>query len=211
VIGLSGGIASGKSTVSRLLADFGAAVVDADAIVHELQAPGSALLAEMVDAFGPGILRADGALDRAAMGAIAFRDADARARLGRLVHPRVAAEMHRRTLAGQASGAPLVVLDIPLLFEGRRAGSASPLGIETTVLVWVPVEVQIERCMARDACSREEARRRIDAQMPIDEKRALADHIIDNSGNPAETRQQTRRLFERLVSPPPAGLREEAP
>ena len=100
-LGLSGGIGSGKSTVSRMLAELGAVVVDADAIVHELQAPGTPLLAEIVAEFGDGVLTADGALDRKALGAIVFDDEAARARLGQLVHPRVGEEMFRRTDAGR--------------------------------------------------------------------------------------------------------------
>lgn len=201
-IGLSGGIGSGKSTVTRMLRELGAVTVDADAIVHELQAPGSPMLAQIAEAFGPGVLDANGALDRPALAAIVFRDPEARARLGAIVHPPVIAEMLRRARQGAASGAPLVVLDIPLLFEGRKAGtgSAAAMAYDAWVLVWVTPETQIERTMGRDGCTREEALRRIAAQMPIDEKKALATHVIDNSGSLEETRRQVEALYAELTS-----------
>jgi len=202
VIGLSGGIGTGKSTVAALLRALGAEVIDADAIVHELQAPGSPVLGELAAAFGEGILDADGALDRAALGAIVFRDAEPRARLGAIVHPRVGAEMGRRLAAARERGTALVVMDIPLLFEGRKAGSGSAAqrDFDATVLVYAPVAMQIERQMKRDGCSREEAVRRVEAQLPIEEKRAMADHVIDNSGALEETEAQVRALYERLVA-----------
>jgi dephospho-CoA kinase len=205
IIGLSGGIGSGKSTVTRLLASFGAITVDADAIVHELQAPGTKMLAAIAAEFGAGVIRDDGSLDRAALGDIVFRDAGARARLGMLVHPPVIAEMVRRAREGAASGAPLVVLDIPLFFEGQKAGTgtATAMNYDATVLVWVPRSVQIERTVARDGCDVGEAERRVAAQMPIDDKRALASHIIDNSGSPESTREQVEALWQELVGTAP--------
>jgi dephospho-CoA kinase len=200
IIGLSGGIGSGKSTVARELQALGATVIDADAIVHELQAPGAPLLDEIAAAFGRHLIRPDGSLDRAALGDLVFRDADARKRLGEIVHPVVGAEVARRLAAARAAGAPLVVLDIPLLFEGRRAGtgSAAALRFDASVLVYASEETQITRQMARDGCSREEAVRRIRAQMPLAEKRALADHVIENDGDLADTRRQVRALFDLL-------------
>jgi dephospho-CoA kinase len=210
IVGLSGGIGSGKSTVARLLAALGATVIDADAIVHELQAPGSPLLAEIAAAFGPGVIAADGSLDRARLAAIVFRDPEARARLGAIVHPPVGAEIARRVALARSRGAAVVVLDIPLLFEGRarRTGTAARLDYDATVLVWVPEETQLERQMARDGCSREEALRRIRAQMPLEEKKALADFVIDNSGTPEETERQVRALWETLKR---GAAREAAP
>ena len=192
VIGLTGGIGSGKSTVAGMPSDLGACVIDADAIVHELQAAGQPLLREIADAFGAHLIGPDGALDRKALGAI--------------VHPAVGAEMARRLAAAHEAGAPLIVLDIPLLFEGRQAGrgGASQLDFEATVLVWVPRETQVERTMARDACTREEAESRIAAQLPLDEKRALADHVIDNSGSREQTADAVRALFAALSAPAPA-------
>jgi dephospho-CoA kinase len=202
VIGLTGGIGTGKSTVARMLAELGAVVIDSDAIVHELQAPGQPLLAEIAAAFGPEILRADGSLDRAALGARVFADPESRARLNALVHPAVGRESLRRLAAAQAAGAALVVLDIPLLFETRARGTASRanLGAETVVVVYAPRQLQIERQLARNGYDRAEAERRLAAQLPIDEKRALADHVIDNSGSLDATRDQVRKLYELLVA-----------
>ena len=199
VVGLTGGIGSGKSTVAEMLRALGAVVIDADAIVHELQAKGTPLLAEMVEAFGPEILRPDGELDRKALGERVFGDAEALARLGRIVHPKVGAEMAARLAAAREARVDLVVMDVPLLLEGRQAGrGGSEQPYEAIVVVWVPEAVQIERTMKRDGCAREEALRRVRAQMPLDEKRALADHVIDNSGSREETEAQVRALYETL-------------
>jgi dephospho-CoA kinase len=200
VIGLTGGIGSGKSTVARMFAQRGATVIDADAIVHELQAPGMPMVDELVAAFGPGILTADGALDRKALGAIVFQDEAARLRLNAIVHPQVGAEFARRLGAALNAKAPLVVLDIPLLLEGRVSGkgSAAARSVETTVVVWVREAVQIERQMTRDGCTRAEAEQRVRAQLPLDRKRELADHVIDNSGSMADTERQVRALCDQL-------------
>jgi dephospho-CoA kinase len=205
VIGLTGGIGTGKSTVARMFGELGAVVIDSDAIVHELQALGTPLLAEIAEAFGPGVLRADGSLDRAALGARVFADPEARARLNALVHPAVGRESLRRLEAARASGAVLVVVDIPLLFETRLRGTASRanLGSEVVVVVYAPRELQIERQLARNGYDRAEAERRLDAQLPIEEKRELADHVIDNSGSLEATRDQVRALYERLAGPTP--------
>ncbi len=201
VIGLTGGIGTGKSTVAGIFAELGAVVIDADAIVHELQAPGTPMLAEIAAAFGPDVIRPDGSLDRPRLGEIVFRDPDARRRLGQIVHPGVGAEMLRRLAAARAARAKLVVLDIPLLFEGRKAGtgSAALLAFDATVLVYAREAQQVERQMARDGHARDEALRRVRSQLPIEEKRALADHVIDNSGTLADTERQVRELYERLV------------
>ena len=202
IVGLSGGIASGKSTVAALLAELGAHVIDADAIVRELQAPGSPVLAELTAAFGERILDETGALDRAALGAIAFQDPDARERLGSIMHPRVGVEMMSRLAAAREAGVDLIVLDIPLLFEGMKAGTgiSSQLGFDATIVVHVPEALQIERQIARDGCTREEALRRIRAQLPIDEKRDMADRVIDNAGSREETERQVRELYRQLVT-----------
>lgn len=202
VIGLTGGIGTGKSSVAKEFAALGAVVVDADAIVHELQAPGAPLLAEMAATFGPEILDARGALDRQRVADLVFRDPAQRARLDALVHPRVGAEMARRIEAARHSGVPLVVVDIPLLFETRpQDRDAARAGFDATVLVYARREQQIERSVARDGCAREAAERRIAAQLPIEDKRALADHVIDNSGSPADTEAQVRTLYRTLIAP----------
>jgi dephospho-CoA kinase len=201
VVSLSGGIGSGKSTVTKMLAELGAVTVDADAIVHELQAPNTPIVQAIAEEFGEEIVDAAGALDREALGAIVFRDDTARARLGQIVHPPVIAEMLRRAQVGVEAGAPLVVLDIPLFFEGKKAGtgSATARRYEAEIVVWVPRSVQIERTMKRDDCDRGEAERRVAAQLPIDEKRTMASHVIDNSGALEETRTQVEALFAELT------------
>jgi dephospho-CoA kinase len=201
ILGLTGGIGSGKSTVTRILRELGATTIDADAIVHELQARGQPMLRELALAFGGEILTADGALDRKALGAIVFRDETARARLGEIVHAPVIGEMMRRAKAAVTRGDPLVVLDIPLLFEGRVSGrgSGALMHFDATVCVWVDEAVQLARTMARDGCDVDEARRRMAAQLPIDEKRAMADYVIDNSGEPEATRAQVEALVYALT------------
>ena len=203
VIGLSGGIGTGKSTVAAMLSALGAVVVDADEIVHRLQAPGAPLLAELTAAFGTEILDATGALDRKRLGALVFGDAEARRRLNAIVHPKVGLEMARQLDAARRAGAPLVVLDIPLLFESRAAGTggASAMAFDATVLVYAPRPVQIARTMERDRCTAAEAEARIAAQMPIDDKRALADHVVDNGGDLADTERQVQALWKRLTAP----------
>jgi dephospho-CoA kinase len=203
VVGLTGGIGSGKSTVAALLRSLGAEVIDADAIVRELQAPGSPLLAEIVAEFKSSILDASGGLDREALGRLVFADAAKRARLDAIVHPKVGAEMARRLDEARRRGVPLVVLDIPLLLEGRRTGrgSAAQFPFDAIVVVHVPESVQLERQMRRDGRDREEALRRIRSQMPLDEKRALADHVIDNSGSLEKTEHEVRALYELLTRP----------
>jgi dephospho-CoA kinase len=209
-IGLTGGIGSGKSTVARLLEKLGAAVLDADAIVHELQGPRQRLAAEIGKSFGSQVLRSDGSVNRAALGVLVFRDPAARKRLNQLVHPHVGGEIARRLQAARSAGVPVLVLDIPLLLETRdpSLSARSLLGIDAVVVVWVPLETQIARLMQRDHFSREEALQRINAQMPLDEKRLLADHVIDNSGTPEETGRQVRALWTRLAGEPGATTEE---
>jgi dephospho-CoA kinase len=204
VIGLTGGIGTGKSTVSRMLAALGAVVIDSDRIVHELQAAGAPLLVEIAAAFGPGVIRADGSLDRAALGDIVFRDEAARLRLNAIVHPAVGRETAAQLEAARARGVRLVVLDIPLLFETRLQGRASKanLGADAVVVVYAPRELQIRRQLEREGYGREEAERRVDAQISIEEKRARADHVVDNSGTLEETRRQVEAREERRVHAP---------
>ncbi|NNL86610.1 MAG: dephospho-CoA kinase [Myxococcales bacterium] len=202
IIGLTGGIGTGKSTVAKMFVALGARLVDADAIVHELQAPGTPTLVAIQERFGPEVIDADGALDRAALGAIVFRDADARRALGEIVHPPVRREMRARIERAVAEGVALVLVDIPLLFEGRRGTDDNPLGLEATILVYAPRALQIDRQRSRDGSSLEEAERRVAAQLPIEDKRALADHVIDNGGGLDDTRRQVEALYRELTEAP---------
>ncbi len=201
VLGLTGGIGSGKTTVGAMLEELGAVLVDADAIVHELQAPGSPMLKEIAEAFGPEVIGPDGALDRKAVADVVFADPGARVRLGRIAHPPTIAEMARRMGAAQEAEVPVVVLDIPLLLEGRASGTGSGalLPFEAVVVAWVPEATQIERAAARDDATREEIVARVRAQMSLDEKREMADYVIDNSGSVDETRTQVKALWAKLT------------
>ncbi len=193
LIGLTGGIACGKSTVSAMLAARGARVVDADQIARDVVAPGTHGLASVVDAFGPDVLDGE-ALDRAALGQRVFGDDEARARLEGILHPLIAEESMRRLAEAATSGAPLVVYDAALLVESGRASQFRPL-----VVVTAPTEVQVARICARDGLDEVAARARIDAQMPVAEKAALADHVVDNGGDLAATAAQVAKLWEALL------------
>ncbi|MCB9528501.1 MAG: dephospho-CoA kinase [Myxococcales bacterium] len=196
LIGLTGGIACGKTTVARMLTARGAIVIDADQIARDVAAPGSPGLAAVVEAFGPAVLAADGALDRAALGAAVFGDPAERARLEAILHPRIAEESMRRIAAALAAAPPLVVYDAALLVETGRADQFRPL-----VVVTATPEVQRARLIERDGLDPAAADARLAAQMPVAEKARRADHVIDNSGPLAETEAQVDALWQRLVTP----------
>jgi len=198
LIGLTGGIGTGKSRAAELLKKLGAVLEDSDLIVRELQAPGGAALEEIRRAFGADYLTPDGALDRAKLGALVFNDAQARARLNGIMLPLVTAELQRRAQAHKAAGARVVVLDIPLLLEGRKAGTGAGavLPFDVIVVVWAREEQQVERVMARDKLSSEAALARVRSQLPIDEKRSYPGVIaIDNSGDWEKAEKQLRDLW----------------
>lgn len=176
LVGLTGGIGSGKSTVSAALAARGAVVVDADAIVHELQAPGQPVLAQMVERFGDGILLEDGSLDRKAVAAIVFDDAEALKDLGGIVHPRVSEEIFRR-VAEQEGTDNVVVLDIPLLAESGWEGMVG------TIVVDLDPEIAVARLVEHRDFDESDARARIAKQASREERLAKAAFVIDNSGS----------------------------
>ena len=187
IIGLTGSIATGKSTVSQVLAQRGYEIIDADAVVHELQAKGSPLLSEIVKAFDPTILHEDGSLNRGELGKIIFGNALARAKLDGIVHPAVRAEFERRILTSKAE---ILFLDVPLLFEaGFDDMTAANLVISASE------EVQLKRLMLRDGFSKEEAQARIRSQMAMCEKVARADYVIDNSGDLCELEKNVDRVL----------------
>jgi dephospho-CoA kinase len=183
LIGLTGGIGSGKSTVSAMLAERGAVVIDADAIVHELQAPGQPVLAAMVERFGPEILDGDGALRRKAVAELVFGDPEALADLGAIVHPAVHAEIERR-LAEQVGTDHVVILDVPLLVESGRSDLAG------MIVVDVDPELAIGRLVDQRGFTEADARARVARQASREERRARADVIIDNAGSLEELRRQ---------------------
>lgn len=194
VIGLTGGIASGKSTVSRMLLELGAPVIDADAIVHQLQAPGAPVTQAIGREFGPEVLRPDGSLDREALGRIVFADPARRKALEAIVHPAVRERMWAEVAEYRQQGRPAVVLDVPLLIESQIHRT-----VDRVWLVYVDRETQRARLMARNSLTAEEADRRIQAQMSLEEKRAYAQLVIDNRGSLEATREQVRQAWLDLL------------
>jgi dephospho-CoA kinase len=201
VVGLTGGIATGKTRVAELLEELGAAVICADQIVRELQSAGGEALQEIARAFGRDYLLPSGELDREKLGALVFRSPDARAKLNGIVHPRVGRILWDRLEALRREGVAVAVLDIPLLLEGRKAGrgSGAVLPFDEIVLVYADEKAQVERIIERDGLATDDALARVRAQMPIDEKRAMADVVIDNSGAWEETEPQVRELYTRWI------------
>lgn len=201
LIALTGGIASGKSTIARRLAGRGAVVVDADAIVREVQQPGSAVLADIAEAFGAGVIAGDGTLDRPALGAIVFSDPAARERLNAIVHPAVKAESGRRFAAALAADpAAVVVYDVPLLVEAR---ADDPWHL--VVVAHAPASLRAERLVTLRELRPDEARARIAAQVDDETRLAVADVVIDTSGTLEQTHAQTDALWDRLTD----GVRAE--
>ena len=195
LVGLTGGIGSGKSTISSLLEGKGAVIIDADAIVREVQLPGSAVLAELAEKFGSEVLAADGSLDRQAVANIVFTDPDALKALNAIVHPAVGKEMNRRMIE-QRSTDHVVVLDIPLLTENPREG------LQGKIVVDVPVEVQVERLVKYRGFDETDARARISRQATREQRLATADFVVDNSGDLADLQPQIDKLWQWLNSLP---------
>ncbi|MBE3562905.1 MAG: dephospho-CoA kinase [Hydrogenibacillus schlegelii] len=203
IVGLTGGIASGKSTAARLFAERGAAVVDADRLAREAVEPGTTALTAIVRRFGAGVLRPDGRLDRAALGRIVFRDAAARRDLEAIVHPEVRRRMQASIERFRAAGAPVIVLEVPLLFE-----TGLDRAVDLTVVVYVDEAEQLRRLMARDGLDREEAEARLRAQLPMEEKRARADVVLVNRGGVEALARQIDALWTYAVRPNRTGQRK---
>lgn len=194
VIGLTGGIATGKSTVSRMLRELGAPVVDADAIVHELQQPGTPVTMAIGREFGPEVIRPDGSLDRAALGRIVFSDPARRKALEAIVHPAVRERMYAEMERCRQAGEPAVVLDIPLLIE-----SGWQRTVDQVWLVYVDRATQLARLIGRDGLTPAAAEQRLAAQMDLEAKRAMAHFIIDNRGTLDETRVQVEAVWRQAI------------
>lgn len=194
MVGLTGGIGSGKSAVAQRLAANGAVVIDADRIAREVVAPGTDGLAEIAATFGAGVLGADGGLDRAAMAARVFGDPDARRRLEKIIHPRVRART--RELAAAAAPDAVVVNDVPLLVEAGLAG-----GYDLVIVVLADVEVRVARLIADRGMTGDEARARVRAQADDDQRRAVADIVITNNGSLVDLRAQVDQVWRERLAP----------
>lgn len=197
-VGLTGGVASGKSTVAALLAELGAVVIDADLLAREVVAPGTDGLEEVVAAFGPHVLADDGGLDRAALGAIVFADPERRRLLEEIIHPRVRARAAQ--LEASADPDAVVVHDIPLLTETGQAGD-----FDAVIVVDVPVETQLDRLVGLRGMAEGDARARIAAQATREQRAAVATYLIDNTGTLAELRTRVEQVLAELRDAPARG------
>jgi dephospho-CoA kinase len=193
-VGLTGGIASGKSTVSRILASLGAPVIDADRLVRQAYQPGSPTVAAIVRAFGDSVLRGDGSIDRAALASVVFADEAARRRLEAIVHPTVRQLMWDEAAEYERQGHAACIFDIPLLIETGLYRQ-----FDRVWLVWVDRETQLSRLMERNELSRSAAEQLLAVQMPLDEKRAHAHVVFDNRGTLSALEISVRRLWEALL------------
>ncbi|QJC51477.1 dephospho-CoA kinase [Paenibacillus albicereus] len=196
-IGLTGGIASGKSTVSRMLRERGAFVSDADEAARAVVEPGEPALGDIVRAFGDGVLQPDGRLDRAALGRIVFGQPDKLRRLEGILHPAIRRRMQEEMEQAERHRPDrLVFADIPLLFE-----TGQDKAYDGVLTVYAPADVQLERLMKRSGMDEAEARRRIGLQLDLEEKRLRADWVIDNGGSEEETRLQVERFLSERGRP----------
>ncbi|MBX3147409.1 MAG: dephospho-CoA kinase [Gemmatimonadales bacterium] len=193
-VGLTGNVASGKSSVARMFAEWGAVVIDADAIVHELQQPGTAVFKAMVEEFGREILAADGTLDRGVLRALIFNDPAARKKLNAITHPAVRARRDGIMAEARQAGTPIVVQDIPLLFE-----VLDPASFDAVVLVDAPIETRRARMERIRGLDPETAQAMIEAQIPSEEKRARATYVIDNDGSLDDLEARARAVWTDLI------------
>lgn len=194
LIGVTGGIATGKTTVDRMLAAHGATVIDADELAREVVRPGEPALEEVAARFGRDLIRPDGSLDRTRLGRLVFSDPEARRTLERITHPRIIELTGARVATALSGPAPLVVVDIPLLYENAREAM-----FEGVLLVYAPAEVQVERLRERNGLDEAAALQRLAAQLPIDEKRGRATWVIDNSGSLDATSRAVDHWWETEV------------
>lgn len=193
IVGLTGGIACGKTTVSNLFKDKGCPIVDADQVAREVVEPGELGLSQVVERFGTGVITEDGTLNRKKLGQIVFSDEAARAELNAILHPLIQKRMQEKKEQALKLAPPFVIMDIPLLYENGHENT-----MDIVIVVYVPASVQLERLMLRDGFSRQEAKKRIASQMDIEEKKKRADFIIDNTGTFEDTKQQVEKIYSRL-------------
>jgi dephospho-CoA kinase len=193
VFGLTGGLASGKSLVAARFRARGLPVIDADLLARDVVAPGTEGLAEVAAAFGAGVLAPDGALDRAALAAVVFGDEAQRKKLNAILHPRIGALGMERAAEIAARGEPLACYEAALLVENGLADAFRPL-----VVVAVPDDVQVARAMKRDNCTEAEARARLAAQLPLADKVAVADYVIENTGSREETERRADEVLDAI-------------
>jgi len=192
IIGLTGSIASGKSTVSEMLKKKGFPIVDADEIARLVVEPGSPVLLEISRAFGLGVLHADGSLNREKMGERIFNNVEERQKLNGIIHPAIRQEMVRQKEQWLSTGSKSVIMDIPLLFESRLQSF-----VDKIIVVSVTPEIQKERLIARNVLSEEEADARIRSQLPIEEKELSADAVLRNNGPVEETERQLNEVLSK--------------
>ncbi|MGD6974263.1 dephospho-CoA kinase [Bacillus altitudinis] len=190
VIGLTGGIASGKSTVSQMIKEKGIRVVDADIIAKEAVSKGSSALHQIVQTFGEEVLQSNGELNRQQLGAIIFSDEEKRKKLNAIVHPEVRKEMLKQRDEGVSNQETFVVLDIPLLFESKLEGL-----VDRIIVVYTTPDLQLSRLMNRNDLSEEEALNRIHSQQPLEEKCQKADRVIENTKDLAFMRKQLENIL----------------
>jgi dephospho-CoA kinase len=193
LVGLTGGIASGKSTVAKILAELGAAIVDADMLAREVVAPGHDGWKEIVATFGADVLQADQNLDRQKLRTLIFNNPDARRQLEAIIHPRVRALAERRIREHGEAGHAVVVYEVPLLFEGNLQEWLRPV-----ILVASNVDIQRQRLQRRDGLDPTAAQKHIDAQMSLEDKRKLADYVIENDGSLADLESQVRAVLAKI-------------
>jgi len=193
LVGLTGGIASGKTTVAKIMKRLGTAIVDADALSREVVEPGRDAWKAIVDTFGAEVLRPDQTLDRQKLRAVIFNNSTARKKLESIIHPRVRALAEERINQQAAAGYEIVVYEVPLLFEGNLHEWLRPV-----VLVACDADVQRQRLQQRDRLTPEEAQKHIDAQMSLEEKRRLADYVIENDGDLESLERQVEAVLKRI-------------
>ena len=193
LVGLTGGIASGKSTVAEILKRQGAAIINADVLAREVVEPGHQAWTEIVNTFGTAVLQPDRTLDRQKLRAIIFDDADARKKLESIIHPQVRALAEQRIREHAAAGYAVIVYEVPLLFEGNLQEWLRPV-----ILVACDVDTQRNRLQSRDNLSAAQAQKHIDAQMSLEEKRRLADYVIENNGSLEDLERQVQAVLEKI-------------